>query len=259
MIPTVPPNHSTGVRTLIRALVAALLAVAIGPESGAAQSTLRGRVIDSETGNPLQVARVSIGKNSPAVTTDSSGQFQARGLPAGDVQLTIQMLGYATADYRVRMPDSGEVNRVFSLDYTGQRLPAVAVQARAEQLMPRYSDFEQRRQRALGAFFRWDQLQKEGYGSVGDALRTVRGVRMQCNQQTFECFAVMARSPQCKPTWFIDGQEVHSFHENTPIPDIYGIEVYRGPGEIPGEYSGSNAACGVILMWTKSRPYRVSP
>lgn len=83
---------------------------------------------------------------------------------------------------------------------------------------------------------------------------------MQCNQQTFECQAVMARAPrQCPPIWIVDGQEVRSFHENTPIRDVYGIEIFRGPGEVPGEYAGSNAACGVIVVWTKSRPYRLAP
>ena len=37
---------------------------------------------------------------------------------------------------------------------------------------------------------------------------------------------------------------------------LRGIEIYRGPGEVPGDFGGSNAACGVIVMWTKSRPYR---
>jgi hypothetical protein len=37
---------------------------------------------------------------------------------------------------------------------------------------------------------------------------------------------------------------------------VYGIEVYRGSGEIPAEFGGSTAGCGVIVMWTKSRPYR---
>ena len=44
---------------------------------------------------------------------------------------------------------------------------------------------------------------------------------------------------------------MHSFHENTPISDVYGIEIYRGPGEVPAEFGGSNAACGVIAIWTK--------
>jgi len=156
----------------------------------------------------------------------------------------------------VRIFASGEQDQVFSLDFTGQTLPAVAVEARAERIMPRYAAFEQRRARGLGAFLRWDQLANEAYGSVGDALRTLRGVRVRCDQASFECHAYMARSPQCKPTWIIDGTEASSFNENTPILDVYGIEVYRGPGEIPGEYSGSNASCGVIVMWTKSRPFR---
>lgn len=230
----------------------------VATESLAAQATLHGRVVDSETGTPVVGAHVTIRRGTP-LTTDSLGRFEARDLPAGDAQITIQLLGYAPGASKIRILDSGVMERVFSLDYTGQRLPAVAVRARAEQVMSRYSDFEQRRQRGLGAFLRWDQLTDERYGSVGDALRTIRGVRIQCNQQTFECFAVMARSPQCKPVWIIDGMEAGSFNENTPIRDVYGLEVYRGPGEIPGEYSGSNAACGVIVMWTKSRPFRSTP
>jgi hypothetical protein len=155
------------------------------------------------------------------------------------------------------MPETGVVDRVLALDFTGARLPAVVVEARAEKLERRYVAFEQRRHLKMGAFLRWDEL--TAFSSVGDALRTVRGVRMQCNQQTFECFAYMSRTPQCLPVWFIDGQEVHSFHESTSIRDVYGIEVYRGAGEIPAEFTGSNAGCGVIVVWTKSRPFRVSP
>jgi hypothetical protein len=242
-----------GARTLPRALPLALLAMAVGADEGAAQAALRGRVIDSELGHPLLGALVQI-RGAPSVATDTLGRFEARDLAAGTTQVTIQVLGYAQGVFTVWLPRSGAVDQVFALDFTGHELPALVVEARAERLIPRYVDFEQRRQRGMGAYFRWDDL--KAYGSVGDALRTVRGVRIQCNQQTFECFAVMARSPQCQPTWWIDGVEVHSFHENTPIRDVYGIEIYRGAGEIPGEFAGSNAACGVIVVWTKSRPYR---
>jgi len=44
--------------------------------------------------------------------------------------------------------------------------------------------------------------------------------------------------PQCHPS-YIDGVEVHSFQENTPIIDVYGIEVYRGAGEILGGFARS--------------------
>jgi hypothetical protein len=244
--------------TLIGALLAALLAIATGPETGAAQATLRGRVIDSEIGQPLSGAAVRIRRRPDTLTTDTLGRFEVQELPAGDAEITIQVLGYATGVFWVRLPASGAVvDRVFALDFTGHRLPAVVVEARAEQLVPRYVDFEQRRHRKLGAYLRWDEL--KAYSSVGDALRSVRGVRIRCNQQTFECFAYMARTPQCQPTWWIDGVQVHSFHESTSIRDVYGIEIYRGAGEIPGEFAGSDAGCGVIVVWTKSRPFRVSP
>jgi len=256
VILNVPPFHPARTSTVSGALLTALLVVTIGPETGAAQATLLGRVIDSELGHPLPSAIVRIRPGPPPLTTDTLGRFEAQGIPAGKAEVTIQVIGYAQGEFTVRIPASGVVDGVFPLDFTGYRLPELVVQARADLLMPRYLDFEQRRRRALGAYLRWDDLKAQGHSSVGDALRVVRGVRIQCNQQTFECFAVMARTPQCQPTWWIDGVEVQSFHENTPIRDVYGIEIYRGPGEVPGEFSGSNAACGVIVMWTKSRPFR---
>ena len=235
-------------------LLAALLAGAAGV--GAAQATLRGRVIDSELGQAVPMAVVRIKGGPPALTTDTLGRFEARDLPAGDAEITIEALGYAAGVFRVHFGPADTVNGVFPLDFTGYRLAEVVVTARAEQLVPRYLDFERRRRSGQGAYIRWDEIAKKGYGSVGDALHVVRGVRVRCNQETFECFVFMARTPYCQPTWWIDGVQVYSFQENTPIRDIYGIEVYRGPGEVPAEYSGSNAACGVIVIWTKSRPYR---
>jgi hypothetical protein len=256
MITRALPNHRADLRTPAGLLLAALFGLSIVPGTGAAQVTLRGRVVDSELGHPLSGAVVRIRGVDSLLTTDSLGHFEVGGLPAGDTEVAIQALGFSPGVFMVRVPPSGAVHRVFSLDFTGDRLPAQVVRARAERLMPRYVDFERRRQRGLGAFLRWDELKEEGYSSVGDALRTIRGVRIKCNQETFECFAFMARTPHCQPTWWIDGMEVHSFHESTPIRDIYGIEIYRGPGEVPGEFSGSNAACGVIAIWTKSRPFR---
>lgn len=235
-------------------LLAALLAGA--GETVAAQATLLGRVIDSELGQAVASATVRIKPGPAPLTTDTLGRFEAQGLAAGAVEVTIEALGYQTAVYTVRLGAADTVNGVFPLDFTGYRLAEVAVTARAELLVPRYLDFERRRRNGQGAYLRWDELAKKGYGSVGDALHVVRGVRIRCNQETFECFVFMARTPYCQPTWWIDGVQVYSFQENTPIRDIYGIEVYRGPGEVPGEFGGSNAACGVIVIWTKSRPYR---
>jgi len=242
-------------RILAPALLAALASF-IAPASGVSQATVRGRVIDSEMGTPLAGATVQIGKTGTVVKTDSGGVFVAQNVTAGLIEIDIRQIGFEPGTFDIRVPASGVVRGDFPLDFNGYMLPAVVVEARAAALMPRYNDFEQRRKSKMGAYLRWDELKKQGVSSVGDALRTVRGVRMECDQQKFECYAHMARTPQCEPTWYVDGVEVHSFHENTPINDVYGIEVYRGAGEVPAEFAGSNAACGVIVVWTKSKPYR---
>lgn len=241
---------------MARSGFAALILTITCPSWALAQTTLRGQVLDSEMGTPLPGASVRIGADTAVFKTDSQGIFRIAGLRGGVVDVHIQLIGFEEGVFRMRLPDSGVVERQFSLDFNGFMLPEVVVQARAEILQPRYIDFERRRLRKLGAFLRWDDLKKAGHASVGDALRTVRGVRIQCDQAAFECFAVMSRTPNCHPTWYIDGIQVHSFQENTPIGDVYGIEVYRGTGEIPAEFTGSTAGCGVIALWTKSRPYR---
>ena len=38
--------------------------------------------------------------------------------------------------------------------------------------------------------------------------------------------------------------------------DIEGIEVYTGASDVPGEFAGSNSACGTVVIWTKSAPPR---
>lgn len=233
-----------------------LLAATVAPGPMAAQATLRGRVIDSELGHAVASATVRIKPGPASLTTDTLGRFEVRDLPPGDAEVSIEALGYAAAVFTVHLGAADTVLGVFPLNFTGYRLAEVAVQARAELLAPRYLDFERRRNTGQGAYLRWDEIAKKGYSSVGDALHVVRGVRVRCNQETFECFVFMARTPYCEPTWWIDGVQVYSFQENTPISDIYGIEVYRGPGEAPAEFTGSNAACGVIVIWTKSRPYR---
>jgi hypothetical protein len=231
-----------------------LLALALTPLDLAAQA-IRGRVVDSEMGTPLVGATVQIGKGGPVLKTDSAGRFLAQNVTPGMTPIEVKLIGFEPGVFDVRVPDSGVVQGVFPLDFSGFDLPAVVVEARAEQLMARYSEFEHRRHLRLGTYLRWDELHKAAYNSIGDALRTVGGVRMRCDQQRFECLAFMARTPQCEPTWYVDGIEVHSFHENTPINDVYGIEIYRGAGEVPAEFGGSNAACGVIAVWTKSKPY----
>lgn len=235
----------------------AVLSLLLLPSGLAAQATgtIRGRIIDSETGEPVREAVVRV-RGLPAVTADSNGRFEVTGVPAGQAQVTVQALGYSADQWKITIAAGQVLDRQFALDFSGESLPDIEVTARATKLVPRYADFEARRERGLGAYLRWDDIKKKNFATVGEAARSIRGVRLNCIQAEFECYVRMARTPNCSPEWWVDGVNVRSFHENTPIRDVYGIEIYRGPGEVPGEFSGSNAGCGVIVIWTKSKPFR---
>jgi hypothetical protein len=236
-------------------LVVALLA-ALPVEVLAQTASLRGTVIDSELGEAIPGALVRIKGSGTPLTTDSLGQFSVPDLKVGDVEVTVQALGFESNSWKFTAQAGQAINRSFPLDFTGEKLPEVVVTARANKLVPRYADFERRRERGIGAFLRWDDIKQKNFNSLGEAARTIRGVKLTCDQRSFECNIRMARTPNCTPAWYVDGVMVTNFHENTPVRDIYGLEIYRGPSEIPGEFSGSQAGCGVLAVWTKSKPYR---
>jgi len=240
-----------GVAFLVLALATAATSLA-----GAQTATLKGKVVDSELGEAIPGAVVRIRPGGAPITADSLGYFLVSDLKPGEIEVAVQSIGFESRSWKFSVQAGQSMDRSFSLDFTGDKLPEIVVTARANKLVPRYADFERRRDRGIGAFMRWDDIKKKNYNTLGEAARSVRGVKLECNQQDFECDIRMARTPNCAPRWYVDGVQVSSFHENTPIRDIYGLELYRGPSELPGEFSGSDAGCGVLVVWTKSKPYR---
>jgi len=239
-----------------RALPALLVALVLCTQAWAQTGgKLRGRVVDTETGEPIASALVRIKGGSAPFPADTLGTFTIE-LPAGHAEITIQSLGYDTRQWKLEIQAGQDIQKVFGLEFNGEKLPEILVTARAQKLVPRYIDFERRREKGGGAYLRWDEIKAKNFGTIGEAARSIRGVKLACDQQAFECWVYMARNASCRAVWWVDGVEVRSFSESTPIRDVYGLEFYRGASEVPAEFTGSNAACGVIVVWTKSKPYQ---
>lgn len=234
--------------------VASLLAL---PGAALAQgATLKGRILDSELGEGIAGATVRVRPGVEPITVDSSGRFEVKDLKPGQIEVAVQAVGFQSRSWKFTVREGQVLTQDFALEFTGDKLPDLVVTARAVKLAPRYADFERRRERKVGAYLRWDEIKQKNFNTVGQAMRSIRGVRLDCDQQEFECFIRMARTPNCPPAWYVDGVHVQTFHENTPIRDVYGLEIYRGPSEVPGEFTGSSAGCGVLVVWTKSKPYQ---
>jgi len=230
------------------------LAAPAAAQTTSGKASLVGVVISSPSNAPIPGAAVQLDTTSRRTVADSQGRFELDSLDPGTYILHIRAIGYDEGAWRVRLHPDHVTTYSFSLDQQVVELPGVAVKGRIPLAARRYVDFERRRHMASGAFFTQEDIEKVNPASLVDILVTVRGVQQVCLVN--DCVAKMVRAPSgCYPQYFIDGIESTAyFARHTPPKDIRGIEVYRGSAEIPGEFGGSNSACGVIVIWTKSSP-----
>ncbi len=95
----------------------------VGTVSAVAQSTLRGKVVDAETGEPLIGATVSVGGINAA--TDIDGVFVVKGVKP-DAPVQIQYIGFKTKTVKPSPRSKGELGTV-KLETDGRTLSDVIV------------------------------------------------------------------------------------------------------------------------------------
>jgi hypothetical protein len=86
--------------SLVLAL-AVLLCSQVAAQDAPAPVTLRGRVVDAQTGEPIAKALVSIRDHKGEAVTDASGRFVVTGVPPGETEITVTTVGYGLARRRV--------------------------------------------------------------------------------------------------------------------------------------------------------------
>jgi len=239
----------------MRSLLAAIGSIMLLSSAATAQESaaLIGKVYDNRTGEALAEAVVLVDGVRQDVKLSSQARFVLQELEPGRHRIDIRNIGYRPLSVELAFSAGQTREYTFELEFTGEQLPDILVEEKASKTLSRYADFERRRARGLGHFITRDEIRSRGYLNMGDALRTVKGVKVDCGP--LECIIRMTRSgPRCFPAFWVDGQEARSFAVSTPISDVQGIEVYRGTGEIPGEFTGSTAGCGVVVIWTRAAP-----
>jgi hypothetical protein len=244
------------------AALAVATAGAVLAQSGTA--TVSGRVSDRSTGKAIVGARVYLQLDSRFATSDSIGRYELTGVPAGISRLTVVAESFISANFALDLGTALQMRHDITLDSTArgraaQDLPAVGVSAPAPVINYRMVGFERRRTSGRGQYVTEDQIVRNGAYNVADAVKNLRGVLYECGGGA-GCYVRMARAPgRCLPEYIVDDQVQNDFGPTTPIRDIIGVEVYSGPTDVPAEYAGRNAGCGVIVIWTRSGPARRRP
>jgi TonB-dependent starch-binding outer membrane protein SusC len=111
-----------------RSLFGVIALAALVPALAGAQatSTVRGRTIDSRTGNPIQSAQVSVQGTNLGASTDAEGAFTISGVPAGSRTLVARRIGYTPQRKQVTV-GTGVSDVTFSLEVTANMLEQVVV------------------------------------------------------------------------------------------------------------------------------------
>ena len=249
------------------------LACAAGLHAQKRDGRLLGAVFDRSTGQPLAGVTVVSLHDGKALMTDTSGTFQFERLPTGIVRFLFRLSGFPQQGLVVALAQGERMDRRIELDSTeaarladsapppapasrGQMLAPVVIAENAS-LGPRYASFERRRKTGAGQYLVRADIERVGANSLQDVVRTMRGVNLDCSMGGASCAIRMARAPmRCLPEYIVDDNVNNDFGPTVPVRDIEGIEVYTGPADVPGEYAGRNAGCGVIVIWTRSGPPR---
>ena len=236
---------------------AAVLALAVASAEGlhaqaaAVGATVVGRVLDKASGLPIAGATIQAVGPRWTETTDDSGRATFRGLAVGLQVIQVRALGFKSQLHNIMLDAGDPVELVVEMEPV--TLTPVTINGIAIRVGTRFEEFDKRRARGRGHFFTREEIEKRHANSLTDLLQTVRGVKVDCGATV--CAVRMARSAQgCFPEYWIDGRLSNDFGPGMQLRALEGIEIYTGPSEMPAEFSGSNAACGAVVMWTKSGP-----
>jgi hypothetical protein len=230
---------------------------------GAQQGTIRGRVVDKSSNVGLPRVDIVLLGDNRQITTDSIGRYVFVALPAGSVRLLVRAPSFPATHVVIQLSVGQDLEHTIVLDSTAagraaQMLPAVAVTAPAS-VDRRLIDFERRRRTGRGHYLTRDEIERSGAYSLQDAVRPLRGVTVECGGG-MGCFVRMVRAPmRCQPDYVVDRRVDNQFGPSTPVRDIEALEVYTGPSDVPGEFAGRTAGCGVIVVWTRAGPPARTP
>ena len=224
-------------------------------------------VATDTAGGPLRGVEVLIAGDRWRAVTDDSGRFRFDGVEVGRHQVTARRIGLAPESlFAVIRSVDPEFLRIQMREGSSQ-LGEVLVND--SYLVPgRLQGFEYRRaRRNNGQFVTREDIERTSPINPTDLIRRMQGVRIIDSMGV--ALAISTRGPkiqmvsgrpipvQCVVRVGLDGtlREPYFPMNTIAMTDIYGIEVYAGAASLPTEFSGArkDAACGLIMIWTRSR------
>jgi hypothetical protein len=256
-----------------RSLSLMALSLAAATSTALGQSVFRGVVTDEQS-VPLKAVYVelvdSAGTMKDHFITDSVGEFHLRAPRdvVGPFFVSASLVGYAPINrIRVRVRKSEDVQIAIHMTIEPTMLSPVYVVARARHQSGMLDEFYDRahlvKRTGLGHILEYDELQSQVGLNLLQLLEHngwVKSGRINNDATSFR----VPLMRNCIPTVFLNTMHVAPDQlENIEPADLEGVEVYRGPEEVPAAYAAQavvptmlpdgseiSGACGAIFLWT---------
>jgi Carboxypeptidase regulatory-like domain/TonB-dependent Receptor Plug Domain len=223
---------------------------------------LGGRVMDKATNEPLKDAVVEVltpaGRSVQRQRTDRDGFFVFELKDAGEYRLRTSFPGYQPATTSaVAVEERQTVQVEVHISTTEVTLDPLTVTARSQPPHSTNLDrqgFYERERRGFGLFLTQYELSQRLAASATELFRGLPGVQVTPNGGNNHYSLSITRSGQnCPPKILLDGSPVNDDDLDGFVQpgDVDGIEIYRGPSEVPGQWMAYRSACGLIAIWTK--------
>lgn len=260
----------------------AVLLTATMSTPGASQSPeehyrIHGTVLELD-GHPVPGVEVRPMTGGASVMTDTLGRFGILLPRRGPAALQFRRPGYRAQVIRF----SGDWTGIVRLERGVYNLPEVGVTVRNAKpsqyaWTTKYDDYFRRARRGFGEFVGHDVIERRGALHVAQLLEGRAGIRVSFEPGAMNTSVTFARCNERPPriNVYLDGRKlipplsdalgsggadqmvrleqrsaVGDMLDRIPIGDVELIEIFRGPGELPGEFNDGN--CAAISIWTRT-------
>lgn len=206
---------------------------------------LIGRLVDRETGRPVATAAVSVEGRPAESASDRQGLFRLTGVPAGRHELRVRRLGYAPLRHAVHVTGGRTTELEVGLVREPVELePLVVSTTRSRRL--EVKGFYERKHwgelLGLGNFYTTEDIERRSPLRISQMIEELPSIRG----------GLYNARAGCKLAVYLDNAPVGSSVDSYVLPvEVAGVEVYKGAASLPAEFGGSDARCGVAVIWTK--------
>lgn len=248
-----PPSPSPFSGALLPAALSPAPAAAAAPANADTLPRFVGIVRSRQTGEGVGGAQVRVPGQGRRTVTDDSGRFLLDSLDAGQHEVRVHYLGYTTNPRTVELRPRHSTRVELWLERTILAVEDLEVEVEGPRPDP-MAGFRSRREGGFGTFLDRGDIEARDPAQTSDLFRTMAGVSVSPNRMGTAQVTVRRFGGRCAPSVYLDGVPTAGMPVDFVLPEsIVGIEVYRGPSEVPPQFNRpTSEGCGTILIWTRN-------